>query len=279
MARNISLHGTRGEPYYGAQAHRASVSTGQIWHESPRWALEQGQLIVFAPDLAMVSDGTADDTRAAGANDGVDFGGYGAWLVEGSAAGTSEVFASQNGRLVMTTNALDNDYLTVVAQGGGDALTTPAMTLGPFQPLAGTKITMGIRLKIDDVTQSDLLVGLGEADGDLVGGTAEGIYIRKDDADTQPDFVLESSSTETVVAGVDRDAAAVNLADDTYIEMGFVINGITSAVGYFNGWPIAHTVFTNLPTGRLFPVLQIQNGEAAAKTLTVERWVITQTMV
>jgi hypothetical protein len=61
------------------------------------------------------------------------------------------------------------------------------------------------------------------------------------------------------------------MANDTYIRLGFYYDGI-SAVQYFvNGSIAGSSVTTNLPDDEDMTItIAIQNGEAVAKTMTVD---------
>ena len=95
---------------------------------------------------------------------------------------------------------------------------------------------------------------------------SDGVNFRKDDGDALLDFVVEKDSTETLTAGV------ATMADDTFIQVGFFLDPDSSQVSYFinNAEPVA-VVNTNLPDNEELTVsFGIQNGEAAAKVMTID---------
>ena len=95
---------------------------------------------------------------------------------------------------------------------------------------------------------------------------SDGVYFMKDDGDTNLDFHIEKDGTDTTTAAV------TTLADDTFVTVGFFIDPNTSQVSYFIGEaePVG-VVNTNLPDDEELTVsFGIQNGEAAAKTMTID---------
>ena len=95
---------------------------------------------------------------------------------------------------------------------------------------------------------------------------SDGVYFMKDDGDTNLDFHIEKNGTDTTTAAV------TTLADDTFVNVGFFIDPNTSQVSYFIGsaTPVG-VVNTNLPDDEELTVsFGIQNGAAAAKTMTID---------
>jgi hypothetical protein len=93
----------------------------------------------------------------------------------------------------------------------------------------------------------------------------DGVYFRKDDGDTDLDFVVikDSTATTTTVAGL--------LADATYITLGFYYDGVSAIKIYANGDLIGTSVTTNLVDDEDLTVsFGLQNGEAVAKTMTID---------
>ncbi|MCP4573395.1 MAG: hypothetical protein GY838_13650 [bacterium] len=241
---------------------------------------EQGRRILVEPDLSNVVDGTLDAVRTAGASNAISIGGQGAFVtvVDGD-ADAGEVINSVAGRLVLTTNDKDDDNISICLQGGG-AMNAPSMKVGPFLPVAASEIVFGIKAKISDATQTDLLFGLTVCDAEPVGGVTDGIYFLKGDADTQPDLVLEKNSTATTTAMLNAAGAAAAVADNTYFTAGFIVQGLTTVTGYWDGVATNASAVTNIDDDeRLYVNISIVNGEAAAKTLTIEKLFCYQTMI
>lgn len=174
-------------------------------------------------------------------------------LVEGGAGETTLAASTavNGGALLITTDAAENDGITLQMQGEG------------FQPAADSLIYFGTRLKISDATQSDLLVGLCITDTDLLGGMTDGIYFRKVDASATLSAVLEQDSSETT-------STAATMVADTYVTLEIVANGVTVDF-YVNGAMLTQMAQTNVPDDELLtPSIHFLTGEAVAKTCTID---------
>lgn len=271
------------EPDRGHAPLLTDELTGQIWADAPSASLLRGRKIIFDPDFSYFYDwssAAADANgviRTAGTNDSsaVAFGGgYWASLNITSAGAGTEIITNLNGRLAVVTDNADNDLFCLTFNGGGGS--TPGMRSMPFAPRAGTKIRFGFRSSIQDATQVDFLVGLSVGNNvDPIGSAPDGIYIRKDDADTQPDLVINGAS-ETVKALTKDNGDAITMVSAQIFEVGFVVNGITSIDAYFNGHLTRQTNMTNLVSSQMCPIIEIQNGEGANKILIIEKMVCTQ---
>jgi len=119
-------------------------------------------------------------------------------------------------------------------------------------------------VKVSDVTQSDLFIGLSITDTALLGGITDGIYWRNVDASTDFKAATEKDSTET------ESASLFTLVDDTFVTIGLLWNGTSTIIPYVNGVAQAALADTNRPDDEeLTPSIEILAGEAAAKILDV----------
>lgn len=177
-------------------------------------------------------------------------------LVEGG-TGESTVALTDvsGGALLITTDDAENDGVNL--QRNGEAF---GMASG-----AGYLTYFGIRIKVSEATQSDLLVGLCITDTDLLGGMTDGAYFRKVDGSTSLAFATEKDSTETETTGV------LTVAADTFYVLEFYFDG-TTVEAFVDGVSVAsHS--TNLPDNELLtPSIHYLAGSAGAKTATVD-WV------
>lgn len=177
----------------------------------------------------------------------------------GAGSATEALADEQFGALLITNDAADND--ADFFQKVGES----------FKFVAGKKLAFACRFKVSDATQSDVVVGLQITDTTPLAVT-DGVYWRKDDGDANLDFVVIKDSTATTAT------AATTLADATYITLGFYYDG-ASTIEYWSAtaagvWTKHGTsVTTNMPDDELLTIsFGIQNGEAVAKTMTVD-WV------
>lgn len=186
---------------------------------------------------------------------GVDPSGWTTTVVEVGSGTTEFVQSTTAGVLAtITTAANDND-------GGNYQLQSD------FELASTNRIYMGARLKISDVTQSDLFFGLAVTDTDVLGGVTDGVYAECLDASASLAFVLEKDSTETT------DSAVATLADDTWVWIEIVWEG-TYARLIVDGVEVSKpTTLDNLPDDvSLRPTLQFLNGAAGAETLDISHF-------
>jgi len=167
------------------------------------------------------------------------------------------------GGLLLTLSAADNDsdYL----QKKGES----------FLPTSGKKLIFVARFKVSDATQSDLVMGLQITDttpmaagGD---GVTDGIFFQKDDGDANIDFYVQKDAT----TGQSTNTAITTIASNTFVELAFYFDGARYVTAYKDKVPVAvvdltTTLTTYLPDTELTISFGVQNGEAVAKTMTID---------
>ena len=195
-----------------------------------------------------------------------DFAGFAAtdWVItttEAGAGSASEVLSdAAGGVLVVTNDNADDDADFFQWAGGAGAVTEQ------FRFTAGKKLYFGIRFKLSDATQSDFIAGLVITDTAPLAHT-DGIVFQKDDGDTNVDAHVTKDSTATDVT------AATTLADDTWATLEFYYDGGDTIALFKDGAGIGKAAITNAPDDEdLAVTFGIQNGAAAAKTLSVD-WI------
>ena len=174
----------------------------------------------------------------------------------GTGSATEALTDIDDGAILITNAAGDNDYDLLEKVGESFELSDSKPVWYEIKFKAGTT-----------VAQMDLLFGLVESSvtSPLGDGLTDGIYFTKDDGDANIDFNVTKDSTSTSVAAVGT------LSDDTYKTLGFYYDGSTGVEYWVDGVHIGTAATTNLPDDEeLTVVFGIQNGEAVAKTLTVE---------
>jgi hypothetical protein len=183
-----------------------------------------------------------------------DFDTYlaGEWTVTEVGAATQALANGDGGLLLVTNAAADNN--SSFSQKVGES----------FLVAAGKKLWFEARLKVSDATESDWVIGLQITDTTPLGVT-DGIFFQKNDGDTNIDFHVEKDSTVT-----SSTAIATNV-DDTYVRLGFYYDGVDSVYAFVNGVSTDRLAVTNLPDDEELTVsFGIQNGEAVAKTMTID---------
>lgn len=183
------------------------------------------------------------------------------WTVTAVGTGTAALTNLDGGALLLTNSAADNDSIQLQKVGESFALT------------AGKRAFFKARFKISDATQSDLIVGLCVTDTTLMGATAgagvtDGVFFSKDDGVATLDVQCQKNAT----TGQTRAAAIATLANDTFVTLAWAYDG-KSEIGYFvNDVQVGTLAGTSayLPDTTLTASFGIMNGEAVAKTMTVD---------
>lgn len=183
----------------------------------------------------------------------IDPDGWTTTVVE-AGAGTSEIDPS-------TTEGYFADVVTAANEDDGTQTQAPGAA---FMCEAGRKWYAGLKFKINDATQSDILFGVCITDTTLLGGMTDGAYLECLDGDTGISAVVEKDSTES------QDDDEGTLADDTDDYWELYWDGTTLYV-YIDG-SLATTFVSgdNLPDNEgLRLSLAVLTGEAAAQTMNV----------
>ena len=128
---------------------------------------------------------------------------------------------------------------------------------------SGKKLWFDCRIKVSDATQSDWFIGLGITDTTPF-ATSDRVGFEKNDGDANIDALCEKDTTET-----NTDTGSDG-TDDTYVRLSFFWDGVDSITYFVNGkQKVEHT--TNQPDDENLCVsISIQNGAAAAKTMTID---------
>ena len=175
------------------------------------------------------------------------------WVITETQAGATQGLAAGDGGLLALVNSAADDDLNAIQK-------TPA----GFLMEAGKPAVWGCRFKVSDATQSDLVVGLQIVDATPL-AVSDGIWFQKDDDDTQLDFHVAKGAAQTDVNNI------VLLANDTFLSVEWIYDGETSIFYGVNGVIRGFVPFTNLPNTQDVTVsLAVQNGDANARTLTVD---------
>ena len=175
------------------------------------------------------------------------------WTVTETDAGATQALADGDGGLLLITNTAADDDLVALQKKGESFL---------FE--VGKRLFFEARFKVSDATQSDLVIGLQITDTTPLDVT-DGVFFIKADASTSVSLLVEKNNTATTTTGV------ATLANDTFITLGFYFDGASSIEYSVNGTVLGTSVTTNLPDDEALTVsIALQNGEAVAKTMTVD---------
>lgn len=170
----------------------------------------------------------------------------------GSGSATEALTNVDGGRLLITNDDADNDadFFNKVGES--------------FLFETGKKLWFDCLFQVSDATQSDVVIGLQITDTTPL-AVSDGVFFLKADAAATIDLLVEKNGTATTTSSV------ATLADATDIRLSFFFDGVDSIKIFADGVHVATTITTNLPDDEVLTVsFGIQNGEAVAKTMTVD---------
>lgn len=206
----------------------------KFWQDKPRM-----DFVEYLNDFTATSDYTAGD-----------------WTIT-ALQGTNTIAVNtgaHGGLLSLVTGATEND---------GSAYN---YKIEAFKPAIGKAIEFEARFKINDVTQSDFIIGLQITDTTPF-AVSNGIYFQSDDADALLDFHAVKASVDSATTGV------ATMVNDTFIKVGFYYDGVGDTIQIFvdDVRVGAVNAATYLPTAEeLCLSLAFTTGEAAAQTLSLD---------
>lgn len=187
-----------------------------------------------------------------------DFDTYtaGDWVVTETQAGATQALTAGDGGLLLLTNTAADDDLVALQK-------TPAA----FTFTAGKKTFFSCRFKVSDATQSDVVIGLQVVDTTPLDVT-DGVYFLKADGSTAISVICRKNAT----TGSTSASSIATLANDTFIELGFAYDGEGKVYYEVNGNVVGSLDASSsyLPDTDCTVSFAIQNGEAVAKTMTVD---------
>ena len=178
----------------------------------------------------------------------------------GSGNASEAITSGAGGQLLITNDDADNDLDFFQLKGES------------FKWDSSKRMFFSARFKTNDATQSEIVMGLQITDTTPLDVT-DGIFFLKVDADTKPDLIIEKDNTSTLSI-LEMDA----MEDDTFVTLSFEYDPLDVATGgavfraYQDDVQVGEiTGTTNAPDDEDLTIsFGIQNGEAAAKTLTID---------
>jgi len=182
----------------------------------------------------------------------------GDWVVTETQAGATQALTAGDGGLLLLTNSAADDDIIVLQK-------TPAA----FTFTAGKKTFFSARLMVSDATQSDFVVGLQVVDTTPLDVT-DGVYFLKSDGAATVSLVCRKDATTGSVTA----AAIGTVVANTQMVFSFYYDGVDSVIYALDGVVLGSVAATSatLPDTTCTVSFAIQNGEAVAKTMTVD-WV------
>ena len=192
------------------------------------------------------------------------------WTETKTGAGTVAVTDADGGVLLITNASADNDAVFVQKLGES------------FLPTSGKRLIGKARFKISDATESECYFGLMVTDTDPFSSTAgdgvtDGIFFMKEDGSTDVGFYVQKDAT----TGQLTTSAIATLVSDTWTELAFAFDGKRYITLWKDGVQVANvdlttTLATYLPDTELTVSYGLKNGEAVAKTLSIDYLFVAQ---
>ncbi len=175
------------------------------------------------------------------------------WTITEVGVATQALANVDGGALLITNAAADNDSSFQNKVGES------------FLPELGKQLHFAMRFAVNDATQSDVLAGIQITDATPV-DASDGIFFLKADGAATVNLISRKNGVDVILASV------ATLADDVFVELSFFWDGISAIWAGVNGAPVARMEpGASLPDDEVLTVsFGIQNGEAAAKTMTVD---------
>lgn len=178
------------------------------------------------------------------------------WTITEVGSGTRALTDAIGGALLITNAAADNDR---------NAFQLGSTNGESFAFQAGKKLWFDARFQVDNVL-ADTMIGLYVTDTNPEDGVTAGVFFRRLTTATALDLVIENGSTETVVT------TGITMANATYVNVGFYYDGARLFFTRNRRILGEATVLTNLPSTELRLGMLVQNGTAAARSMTVD-WI------
>ena len=269
---------------------KTQLHDGPIWsagHDifqgAPLLVQEQERAILFAPrfvnlvgDVGLTAGSFAGEVKLGTAQLAMLDG----WpvAIRGTATTGQGWISGQTGRLVFTTGATDNDDTQLIMGYDSAQITgTVSVVAKPFRVTKNSVVRFACKFKIDDVSAADVSFGLfGDGTGSAhltdvftTAGFEDAAYFRQL-AGTDTNFQGATKVNDGTVALTDLGSP---LADDTYVEVGFVMEGFDLTF-YMDGvgFPVGDTLIGAVDGAFVAPCLAVQNNGAASRTMTVAKW-------
>jgi hypothetical protein len=197
-----------------------------------------------------------DPTKAHSYFEDFDYYTAGNWVVTETQAGATQALSDADGGVLLLTNSAADDDLNALQKVGES-----------FLMEAGKRAWFKARFRVSDATQSDFVIGLQVTDTTPLDVT-DGIYFQKDDGDAQLDVYVRRDAT----TGSNSATNIATVVSDTYLTVGWYYDGAGNLAYYVNDALIGNlnASSTYLPDTELTVSFGIQNGEAAAKTMSVD---------
>jgi len=243
-----------GDLFVKPQAKSGSIRRGlspTLWHQAPMMQIMGGDLgegFGFIDDFLSFDDASYR------------------WLLTNATSGTAVMDPAAKGGVLLLDSAAATNNQGVQIQAGG------AIGASSFIPSAASKIYFEARVKVADIgsTTVQIFAGVSSVDASVLASAANtSINHVGFEAINTTSLTFASEKADSRSGSVDTSAGTI--ADGTYIKLGFLIDGVTSATPYVDG--VAGTAqTTNIPIVAMTPTLVCHSSGTTDPILHVD-WV------
>lgn len=187
------------------------------------------------------------------------------WTVTG--AGTAALAAGNNGQILLTNSAAD-DAIQQIQK-------VPAAFLPVFN--TGKRFFMKAIFQLADVVQSDFAIGIQIANvsGTDLAVATDGIFFLKTDGAATIAFYVRQAN---VAANSVDSGAIATLVNATNVEVNCFYDGGDRVYYGVNGTVLGYVTVSSAiwPNIVMAPIAALRNGEAVAKTATIDKLYVAQ---
>jgi len=179
----------------------------------------------------------------------------------GTTAGAETISDADGGILAFYPNNADNDS-TFFQWKGYDHVSTASEI---FTLASGKKLWFKAKFKVSDTGDSDFIIGLQSADTTPLTSPVDNIIFKSDDGDDYLDFQVYKASAASL-----NDAALATIVDDTWMTVGFYWDGVDTIEYFLNDVKQGESQGITYPTAAMTITFGVQNGSAAARTMSID---------
>lgn len=192
------------------------------------------------------------------------------WLAApGAVAGAAVVGVSDalGGILSVVTTTTTDDAGYIAQWRGGNFAGSAADIAETFVFTPGKKTWFAARFSLDDVIETDFMIGLMVA-GSTFAAATDGVFFLKSDGSAN--LLLRSAIVTPVVVTSAPLAALVN---STMVEVAYEYDGVDTIRAFVNGAAAGSIGISALPTTELAVTFGVQNGSAVGTRTLLLDWI------
>lgn len=228
-----------------------TYATGSLWRTAPM--LE----FLHDPAMGVLCDECFQDYDPEATN--------GNYVFTQATAGTGAISTVDSGAFILDCNS--------TTQGQGVQI---QRVKSPFVPAANKNLWFECKVKVTDTfDKCQFFAGLAEADTSIIGSGAISTA-------NHIGWLMAASAAGTATLAGEKASAAGSgattvIPEDTYVRLGFYVEGVTSVTGYVDGVAQSTTLATaNIPIVALYPSFVCQTDGTNDPIVTIQGYRVFQ---